>query len=87
MVEVMPTPDKSEFDKKQYRVIQLVNGLKVLLVHDDEIRDDDSSRIYSNLPACSLKVSVGSSSDPSDFHGFSHFLGNTFENSENLAKQ
>lgn len=33
-VEVMETPDKSENDKKLYRVIRLENGLKALLISD-----------------------------------------------------
>lgn len=33
-VEVMETPDKSENDKKSYRVIRLQNELKVLLISD-----------------------------------------------------
>lgn len=33
-VEVMETPDKSENDKKSYRVIRLKNGLKALLISD-----------------------------------------------------
>lgn len=31
-IEVMDTPDKSENDKKLYRVIRLENGLKALLI-------------------------------------------------------
>lgn len=33
-VEVMETPDKSEYDKKSYRVIRLENGVKCLLISD-----------------------------------------------------
>lgn len=33
-VEVMEAPDKSENDKKSYRVIRLENGLKALLISD-----------------------------------------------------
>lgn len=33
-VEVMEAPDKPEYDKKSYRVIRLVNGLKALLISD-----------------------------------------------------
>lgn len=33
-VEVMETPDKSEYDKKSYRVILLENGVKCLLISD-----------------------------------------------------
>lgn len=34
MIEILETPDKSEFDKKSYRVIRLENGLKALLISD-----------------------------------------------------
>lgn len=34
LVEVMETPDKSENDKKSYRVVRLANGLKALLISD-----------------------------------------------------
>lgn len=40
LVEVMDTPDKSENDKKSYRVIQLANGLKALLVSDPTQKSD-----------------------------------------------
>lgn len=33
-IEVMETPDKSENDKKLYRVIRFENGLKALLISD-----------------------------------------------------
>ncbi|XP_031625679.1 nardilysin-like [Contarinia nasturtii] len=48
-VEVMETPDKSENDKKSYRVIRLKNGLKALLIsdptqksapHEDAVKSD-----------------------------------------------
>ena len=33
-VQVLDTPDKAKSDKKEYRVIQLGNGLKALLISD-----------------------------------------------------
>ena len=33
-VKVLATPEKSENDKKEYRVIELENGLKCLLIAD-----------------------------------------------------
>lgn len=33
-IEVMETPDKSQNDKKSYRIVRLANGLKALLVSD-----------------------------------------------------
>jgi hypothetical protein len=33
-ITILPTPVKSESDKKDYRVIQLPNGLKALLISD-----------------------------------------------------
>lgn len=34
LIEVLETPDKSENDKKSYRVIRLENGLTALLISD-----------------------------------------------------
>jgi nardilysin len=50
-VKVLPSPEKSENDKKEYRVIQLENGLKCLLISDlaypldklDQEEDEDAS--------------------------------------------
>jgi secreted Zn-dependent insulinase-like peptidase len=51
-VEILTTPIKSPADKKDYRLIKLSNGLKVLLV--------SSSSFRSNKPAgVSLQISVG----------------------------
>lgn len=40
VVEVMPSPVKSESDKKSYRVIRLSNGLKALLISDPTRTED-----------------------------------------------
>lgn len=42
--EVLETPDKSESDKKSYRVIRLENGLKALLVSDPSEKPIDFSK-------------------------------------------
>lgn len=75
MIEVLETPDKSEFDKKSYRVIRLENGLKALLISDQE---NDSKSI--DFLKCIVKgshkddkstaaTSSSSSDDESDTEG------------------
>ena len=39
MVKTLPTPDKSPADKKEYRAIQLDNGLTALLIADTQNED------------------------------------------------
>lgn len=63
VVEIMDFPAKSENDAKQYRTIRLANGMKVMLVHDDKVHENES---YAYWPSCGLTVDVGSLSDPSD---------------------
>lgn len=52
---------------KQFRVIRLANGMKVILVHDD-VRDN-------YWPSFALCVSVGSLSNPTDLPGLAQCLG------------
>lgn len=69
--EILPTPVKSASDRKEYRLIQLSNGLKALLVDstaatsvEEDVCEDDDDALDGNLVACSLMVDVGSFSDP-----------------------
>lgn len=55
--------EKPLLDNREYKVIQLKNGLEALLVHDPET--DKSS--------AALDVNVGSFSDPEDLNGLAHF--------------
>lgn len=41
MVKLLPTPDKSPADKKEYRAIQLDNGLTALLIADTQNEDEE----------------------------------------------
>lgn len=50
--EILETPDKSENDKKLYRVIRLHNGLKALLIYDP-VADSKTIADFSN---CNVKV-------------------------------
>jgi insulysin len=54
---------KSEQDDRDYRIIQLDNGLKVTLVHDAK----------ADKAAASLDVAVGHLYDPHDMPGLAHF--------------
>ena len=55
---------KSQGDNREYRYVQLNNGLKCLLVCDGE----------TDYGAAALSVASGSLSDPGDIQGLSHFL-------------
>ena len=41
MVKLLPTPDKSPADKKEYRAIQLDNGLTALLIAGTQNEDEE----------------------------------------------
>lgn len=55
---------KSANDARQYRYLELDNGLKVLLVSDSE----------AERAAAALDVHVGSRNDPENYQGLAHFL-------------
>ncbi len=55
---------KSPNDLKQYQAITLDNGLRVLLIHNDE----------TSKSAAALAVNVGHFNDPKDRQGLAHFL-------------
>ncbi|PFH54234.1 hypothetical protein AMATHDRAFT_53111 [Amanita thiersii Skay4041] len=54
---------KPENDRRDYRIIQLDNGLQATLIHDAE----------TDKAAASLDVAVGHLSDPDDMPGLAHF--------------
>ena len=55
---------KSPLDPKEYRAVDLDNGLKVLLVSDPA----------TDKSAAALDVHIGNGSDPDDWQGLAHFL-------------
>lgn len=55
---------QSPNDNKQYKTLTLANGLRVLLVHNEQ----------TNKSAAALAVNVGHFSDPNDREGLAHFL-------------
>ena len=57
-------PIQSEYDNRQYKAVELANGLKVLLIHEDGL---DKS-------CASLNVHIGHFCDPEDLQGAAHFL-------------
>ncbi|MCM0612557.1 insulinase family protein [Marinobacter sediminum] len=57
-------PVKSPNDDNQYRLIELDNGLRAILVSDDG----------ADKAAASMNVAVGSGDDPKDREGLAHFL-------------
>lgn len=71
-VEIMETPVKSEGDKKDYRLIKLQNGLKVLLIKTHT--DADSKESDVNHAAAALLVLIGKIHEPREIGGLAHFL-------------
>ena len=81
------TPIKSPTDLKDYKVIQLENGLRALLISDttydlkkldqEELEVENGatdSKTGLKRSAASLAIEVGSYSDPEDLQGLAHFL-------------
>ena len=64
MHSTSPTIIQSPNDQREYRSLELDNGLKVILVSDKE----------ADKAAASLAVSVGSGDDPQGRQGLAHFL-------------
>ncbi|XP_078482329.1 insulin-degrading enzyme [Ciona intestinalis] len=54
---------KSDSDKREYRGLQLNNGLKIMLISDPK----------TDKSAASMDVNVGSLSDPKELEGLAHF--------------
>lgn len=63
LIEVMESPDKSENDKKSYRVIRLANGLTALLVSSPA---SAKSAVDSSANQRSIEASSASSDDEND---------------------
>lgn len=87
-VEILDAPDKSPFDKNQYRLIRLPNGIKTLLISRNEgtvssdgntstiaTISDDVESTDEYLSAVALAIDVGYNSDPPDVQGLAHFVG------------
>ena len=55
---------KSANDKRNYGVLELTNGMRVLLISDPETDKSSSA----------LDVHVGTMSDPDDIPGLAHFV-------------
>lgn len=55
---------QSPNDSKQYKTLTLSNGLRVLVIHNEQ----------TNKSAAALAVNIGHFSDPTDREGLAHFL-------------
>lgn len=75
-MKISKSPIKSLSDKKEYKVIKLTNGLKVLLVKQETQSGDDvvETKLKQNIAAVALCVGSGCFDDPIDVQGMSHFL-------------
>lgn len=73
---VLKNPVRSLSDRKEYKLMRLKNGLKVLIVKQDKMSDDgdEKKKSKSSLAAVALCVGVGCFSDPQEVQGMSHFL-------------
>ena len=63
-VDEVITPHVSPYDERDYRILELENGLTALLVSDPD----------ADKAAASMNVRVGSAQDPEDLQGLAHFL-------------
>ena len=81
------SPIKSPTDKKDYKIIELPNGLRALLISDasydlkkleeEEIKIENGETVGETglkSSAASLCIEVGSYSDPKGLPGLAHFL-------------
>lgn len=71
-IKVFPTPIKSEGDKKEYRLIQLPNKVKALLISSASTSSDAADN--ENLAAANITINVGSYDNPPKVLGLAHFL-------------
>lgn len=56
--------DKPDLDDRDYRLVDLNNGLRAIVIHDDS----------ADKAAACVTVQVGAMHDPDDVHGLAHFL-------------
>lgn len=76
------TVEKSDHDKKSYRVIKLGNGLKALLISEPSSLKTGATGPRENFASCGLNISIGSFSDPKDIHGLAHFVSKFQKNNK-----
>lgn len=75
VTKILESPVKSNNDKKEYRTLQLPNGLKVLLIKSAKVESlDENDQSNENLAALALCIGVGSFEDPKNVPGLAHFL-------------
>ncbi|XP_066931109.1 nardilysin-like [Clytia hemisphaerica] len=67
---------KSPSDYRDYRILNLENGIKVLLISDINHKDDGlkKDRKETKEAAAAFNINVGSFQDPSSVEGLAHFL-------------
>nr|WP_244511259.1 insulinase family protein [Halomonas arcis] len=64
VIDEVIAPHVSPVDERDYRILELNNGLTALLVNDPD----------ADKAAASMNVQVGSAQDPDDLLGLAHFL-------------
>lgn len=88
-MKILKAPRKFQSDKKDYKILTLPNGLKVLLVKQESDKAGDiDPKLKQNLAAVALCVGSGCFEDPSAVPGLSHFLEHMiFMGSEKYPKE
>jgi len=61
--QLLPTVEKGKADWREYRCLELPNGVTIVLVHDDQ----------SKTTAAAACVNAGAAADPRNFSGLAHF--------------
>ena len=75
LTKILESPVKSKNDKKDYRTLQLPNGLKVVLIKSAKVESSNGNgESKENLAALALCIGVGSFDDPQSVPGLAHFL-------------
>lgn len=88
-MKMFKSPRKSLSDKKDYKLIKLPNGLKVLMVKQESEKSCEiEPKLKQNIAAVALCVGSGCFNDPRDVQGMSHFLEHMiFMGSEKYPKE
>lgn len=86
---ILKTPEKCLSDKKDYKLLRLANGLKVLLVKQESNQSSQiKTKLKQKLGAVALCIGSGCFQDLPDVPGLSHFLEHMiFMGSEKYPKE
>lgn len=88
-LHILKAPRRSLSDKKEYKLLKLNNGLKVLLIQQESEKNREvDSKLKQNIAAVGLCIGSGCFEDPLSVQGLSHFLEHMiFMGSEKYPKE